>query len=523
MDNQEGSFRSLIGQKFRLLLNNLYNSFSGRDIEAYIVGGFIRDSLLGRDTADIDIVVSSDALEVASEVADILGGKYIPLDVENRIGRVVIKDREEPSTKNQLVLDFTTLKGDIEQDLACRDFTIDAMAVHLKDTYNGTIDDKSETITNSKTDDIIDPFGGRDDLQRGMIRVINGTAFSSDAVRLLRAVRLAAELEFSIDKETEALIREYSDLITGVAGERVREELLRLLAVHNAGEYIVCLDELGLLVYLFPELEAAKGVEQPREHFWDVYKHSLKTVSAVDYLLGQGTWEYADEKVLASVPWSSELAEHLKKEVSNGSTRKSMLRLAALLHDICKPRTKALDNGRVRFLRHGSEGAVVAAGILEKLRFSSKEIKLVATEIEYHLRPTQMSQEGLPTRRAIYRYFRDTGEAGFDILFLSLADHLATRGPNLDLVGWQEHTRLVDYVIGKYFEQKNVVQSPKTVDGYDIINIFGVSPGPGVGEVLEAVREAQAAGEVSTREEAMTFIKKFLASSRSPKGEQQKD
>ena len=147
--------------------------------------------------------------------------------------------------------------------------------------------------------------------------------------------------------------------------------------------------------------------------------------------------------------------------------------------------------------------------MLERLRFSSREIKLVETEVLYHLRPTQMSQTGLPTNRAIYRYFRDTAEAGIDILFLSLADHLATRGPGLILAGWQEHCRLVEYVIGKRFEQEKIVRSPKLVDGYDIINFFSVPPGRQVGELLEAVLEAQASGEVTTREEALSLIERL--------------
>ncbi|MFC1900695.1 CCA tRNA nucleotidyltransferase [Chloroflexota bacterium] len=501
MVGSEESYNDRIAPELWSLLNSLHQYFAGQGIEVYVVGGFIRDLLLGRDTADIDFCVSRDALKVASDVANEFGGKYIPLDEENQIGRVVVTSGKKPQVKN-LILDFNTIQGDIWLDLGRRDFTIDAMAISLENMSGGI------------TESIIDPCNGRGDLRAGEIRVISEDAFKEDAARLLRAVRLAAELEFTIDEKTKTLIRTNAELITGVAGERVRDELLRLLTVRNTGKYITCLDELGLLIPLFPELGDTRGVEQPPEHFWDVFMHSLRTVSAVDYILGSGDWEYADEEVIAAVPWRSELAEHFDKEVSSGSTRKSVLRIAALLHDICKPRTKALDNGRIRFLRHGNEGAVLAAGILERLRFSSKETKLVATEIEYHMRPTQMSQEGLPTNRAIYRYFRDTGEAGLDILFLSLADHLAARGPNLDLVNWKDHAGLVEYVIGKYFEQKNIVQPPKTVDGYDIINIFGVSPGPEVGEVLEAVREAQATGDVNTRDEAIDFIKEFLASSR---------
>ena len=500
------SFRSLIGPEVRSILDSLGGYLAGRDIESYLVGGFIRDTLLGRDTADIDIAVAADALDIASEVADAFGGKYVPLDELNRVGRV-ITGKSGHSEAVQLKLDFSTFQGTIEQDLARRDFTIDAMAVNL------------EILGESSADIIIDPFDGREDLQQEVIRAVSETSFSSDAVRLLRAVRLAAELGFSIDKQTGVAIQRDSHLVSGVAGERVRDELLRLLALPGAGKFVSLLDDLGLLTALIPELGEAKGVEQPREHFWNVFDHSIKTVQAVEFLLGQGDWEYAGEDVLASIPWSPELSGHFNREVSSGSTGKSLLKLAALLHDICKPQTKALDNGRIRFLGHSQEGAVTTADILERLRFSAKEKKLIETEVKYHMRPNQMSQEGLPTGRAVYRYFRDTGEAGIDILFLSLADHLATRGPNLDLSGWQEHTGLVDYVISQYLEQKNIVQPAKIVDGYDIMKRFGIKPGPEVGSLLEAVREAQASGEVNTREEALVYIGELLASSYSLKDE----
>ena len=121
-----------------------------------------------------------------------------------------------------------------------------------------------------------------------------------------------------------------------------------------------------------------------------------------------------------------------------------------------------------------------------------------------------MSNNGLPTRRAIYRYFRDTGEAGIDVLFLSLADHLATRGPNLDLAQWREHTQMVEYVLTERLKEESVVTPPKLVDGHDLLNIFDLSPGPKVGELLEAVREAQASGELASREEALAYIRRQL-------------
>jgi poly(A) polymerase len=474
------------------VLTGVDNFLTEHCIKSYLVGGFVRDVLLGRETADIDIAVAADALEIAPEVATALGGKYVLLDEVNRVGRVVVFGEG-----GRWELDFSTFKGSIEQDLERRDFTIDAMTVdfsQLREDFQ-----------------LIDPFGGYSDLRQGVLRVVSETAFQSDAVRLLRAVRLAAELGFSIDTQTQSIIRRDCQLLTNVAGERVREELLRLLALPQAGHFLAYLDELDLLTVMMPQLAQTKGVVQPKEHFWDVFDHSIKTVVATSFLLRQGTWEEVRDDVLAVTPWSEALVRHFELKVSRGSTRGSMLNLAALLHDIAKPQTKTIESdGRMRFLGHAKEGADVAVNILERLRFSGKEVDLVATMVRHHLRPTQMSSDGLPTRRAIYRYFRDTGEAGIDILFLSLADHLATRGASLELDEWREHAELVEYILSQRFQEESVVMPPKLIDGHTLISTFGLSPGPRIGELLEVVREAQAAGELTTREEALAFVRKQL-------------
>jgi poly(A) polymerase len=480
------------------LLATVNNLLAKQDIKSYLVGGFVRDVLLKRDTADIDVAVAADVVEIAPQIANALGGKFVLLDEVNRVGRVVVADEKAPSG-GRWQLDFSTLQDSIEQDLARRDFTIDAIAVDLGELARDDVP-------------LIDPFDGWADLQNGIIRAVSETAFQSDAVRLLRAARLAAELGFSLESKTEALIRRHSQLIADVAGERLREELLRLMVAPQSQRFLPYLDDLGLVTALFPEMAEAKGVEQPKEHFWDVFDHSLDTAIAVDFLLHEGSWEYANDEVLAMTPWSEVLAQHFAQQVSSGSTRRSLLKLAALLHDVAKPQTKAIgEDGRTHFLGHAKLGAALAVDILERLRFSGKEVKLVEVMIRYHLRPGQMGQGELPTHRAIYRYFRDSGEAGIDILFLSLADHLATRGPCLDLNGWQEHTHLVKYVLAQHFEQERLVTPAKLVDGHDLIRIFGLRPGPKVGQLLEAVREAQASGEVATKEEALAYIRDRLA------------
>jgi len=480
-----------------LLLSKVSKVLAEQGIRSYLVGGFVRDALLGRDTVDIDIAIAADALEVATRVATAFGGRYVRLDEVNRVGRVILAI--EGANKGQWKLDFTTLKGNIEQDLARRDFTIDAIAVDI-----GELEADYTAIQ------LIDPFDGWGDLQQGMIRAVTDTAFELDPARLLRAVRLAAELGFSIDNETESLIRRHCHLIASVAGERIREELLRLLAIPQS-KLLPYLDELGLLTAMIPELNQTKGVKQPKEHFWDVFDHSIETVVAVDFVLRRGGWKYANDEVLAVVPWSAVLAHHFELEVSSGSIRRALLKLAALLHDIAKPQAKTIDEGgRIRFLGHAKEGAAIAVNILERLRFSGKEVRLVEIMVRHHLRPGQMSHNELPSRRAIYRYFRDTGEAGIDILFLSLADHLATRGPQLNLAQWQEHAQMVEYVLSQRFQEGTLVAPPKLIDGHDLINIFGMSPGPKIGQLLEAVCEAQAAGELTTRQEALAYIRERL-------------
>jgi poly(A) polymerase len=471
------------------LLKEISRFLAGKKIPAFIVGGFVRDTLLGRTADDIDIAVAGDALEIASQAADAFNGKSFTLDDVNLIGRVILPE-------GKWRIDFNAFEGNILQDLARRDFSIDAMAVELTDKFD--------------IKDIIDPYHGQADLRRRVLRAFNHDIFQKDAARMLRAVRLAAELGFSIDNEMERLISRDSPLIAKVAGERVREELLRLLALPGAGPRLFYMDKLGLVAALFPELSPSKGVEQPIEHAWDVFDHSIQTVGAVEFILRESPWEYADEAVLSPVPWSERLSAHFDREINSGSTGRSLIKLAALFHDIAKPQTKAIEDGRTRFLGHQEAGEAITGSIMERLRFSNREIQLVTLLVKYHLRPTQMSHEGMPTDRAIYRYFRDTGEAGIDLLYLSLADHLAARAAALDINEWREHCRMTEYVLEKHFTSKNISAPRKILDGGDIMNIFNLEPGPKIGKLLEELKEAQAAGEVTTREQAVAYIKRLL-------------
>jgi poly(A) polymerase len=459
---------------------------------AYLVGGFVRDWLLGRRKADIDIAVCGDALSIAQEVAEAVDGRYVLLDEANKVARVVIADEQ------LWHLDFSSFSGDIQDDLARRDFTIDTMAVELQGFILGSAR-------------LIDPCSGESDLKERLVRAVNQRIFVEDGARLLRGVRLAAELGFKIEPETEGLIRRDCREVKAVPGERLREELVRILALPGSSEAVRYLDKLGLLTEIVPELKDMKGVGQPKEHYWDVFEHSVEAMAAAEFLLREGLWKYGKEDLLKVTPWSDEIRRHFDEEVSSGSSRRLLLKLGALLHDIAKPATKAVDEtGRTRFLGHTKKGAVLAAEILERLRFSGREIKLVENLVYHHLRPAQMSNEGLPTSRAVYRYFRDTEGAGIDVLFLALADYLATHGPKLDIGEWRQHNQLMGYILAEHLKQETEVLPLKLIDGHDLMDIFDLRPGRLIGELLTEIREAQAASEVVTREEAIALVRKKL-------------
>jgi poly(A) polymerase len=510
------------------ILAKISQSLATQKKQGYIVGGFIRDRLLKRRTNDIDIAVSGDAISIARKVAKGIGGKFVLLDAVNSVARVIVVENAQPaktatapdSHGKEWHFDFSSFAGDIKADLARRDFTINAMAVELNQFVAASMARSTSSRKPAKARaqkrpvlKLIDPFSGRHDLRDKIVRRVSEQIFEADAVRPLRAVRLAAELDFTIEPETESLIHGYCQTVTKVPGERTREELLRLLMLPRASCYVRYLDELGLLLALIPELAEGKGVEQPTVHFWDVFQHSLQTVAAVEFLLRESDWEYGNEDMLSTAPWAETIERHLCQEVSSGSNRKVLLKLGALLHDTAKPMTKSIDDtGRARFLGHAKQGAAMAVSILERLRFSNREVSLVESLVYHHLRPAQMANGELPSQRAIYRYFRDVGEAGIDILILALADYLASRGPLASMEEWRNHCRLMNYVLAEHDKQQAEILPVKLIDGDDIMDKFDLVPGPLVGRLLAIVSEAHASGEISTREEALALVQTELSS-----------
>lgn len=477
------------------VVGRLIEIFGARDVEAYIVGGAIRDALMGREAEDIDVAVNVDAYSVAVEIAEALNGNWARLHDEWQVARVAI-----PEADGLRFIDIATFDSDIERDLERRDFTINAMAVPI-----------SAALGDNARGELLDPFGGMRDLDDGVVRMVSPDALEDDPVRLMRGARMAVQFGFLLAPETASAIRERASLVSGVSQERVRDELMRLLGSSNARHGVSLLDDLGLLCGVVPELAQAKGVTQPKEHYWDVFDHLVEAVGWVDSMFDDAD---CDEYPLDIMPHFDGMRDYFDREVSDGFDRLTFLKLAALLHDVAKPATKTVEaSGRIRFLGHHTQGADVTREILSRLRFGKRGVEHIARMVHQHLRPRQMAQKGdMPTRRALYRYYRDVGDVALDTLYLNTADYLAARGPMLEREDWAEHCGLVRYILEEGRSEgdahgDSVKSLPKLVDGYDIIDRFALAPGPLIGELLEEVREAQASGDVRTREQALELVR----------------
>ena len=477
------------------LVGRVAGLLDSQGIDGYLVGGTVRDALLGRETEDVDIAIAGDVERTGRALADELGGRVVRLHEEWDIARVVI-----PSSEGPAYVDLNSAAQGIAGDLARRDFTVDAMAIPL-----------AGVVADSPWPGLLDPYDGLSDLRKGVVRPLGPGVFEDDPARLLRAVRITVQLKFRLSEDAIAGIRSDAHLVAQVAPERVKDEFLKTIACPGAPESIRMLDGLGLLCKVIPELEEAKEVTQPKEHFWDVFNHMVETTGKIEEVFAVSDGETG---IANLVPRYEGLDEHFGERVSDGHTRLTLLKVVALLHDVAKPATKTIEStGRVRFLKHHSVGAEVVETILKRLRFSGRGVSLARLMVQNHLRPTQMAQKGeMPSGKAIYRYYRDVGDAAIDVLYLNMADYLAARGPNLGEEEWRDHTDLIGYILREGLLQKTPETLPKLVDGNDIMDRFALAPGRLVGELLDLVHEAQADQETMTKEEAYELVRTNLES-----------
>ena len=482
------------------------------DVEIYLVGGAVRDAMLGRLSLDLDLVAPSDGIKLARRVANTLGADVFPLDDERDTGRVIVT---EPNGSREKI-DIATYRGDsLDEDLHNRDFTVNAMAVDLR------------------TMSLLDPLSGAADLRAKKLRACKDSSLSDDPIRVLRGIRLAAALEFQIEPSTRKMMKSAAPLLGQISSERVRDELFRILEGSQASASVRALEMLGVLHHILPELEATKGVAQPEPHVHDVWEHTLQVLSALDEILAALAPGYQAEQtgdlftgllVLRLGRYREQYAEHFSKLLNTDRSVRGLLFFTALYHDVAKPHCITKDeNGRIRFWGHDEKGAEMAAERARVLSLSNDEIERMTAIIKNHMRihfhTSRKDGEGKdPSRRAIYRFFKDSGEAGLDLILLALADLRATHGNNLKQETWTAALDVCRIFLENYWERpEEVVSPPKLIDGNEVMRELNLAPGPRVGDVLEAIREGQATGKVSTREQALEFGREWLEET-TPKG-----
>jgi poly(A) polymerase len=450
---------------------------------SWIVGGALRDELLGREVTDIDIAVEGDPEGAARELAAELRGPVFQLSEAFGAWRVVDRGRGH-------VYDFARLQGEtIEEDLAQRDFTVNAMARPLVGSAAAA---RAVATSAQPGGDLIDPLGGRADLDARTLRVLGPAAYENDPLRPLRLARFAAELGFDADPDTERLTAEAAPRVSEASGERVFAELRRLLVAPGVVEALALADRLGLVRAVLPEVADLHNVEQSHYHHLDVYGHTLEVLERLIELDSEA---------------SGELREALDEPLADELTRGQALRLGALLHDIGKPATHHVrEDGRVTFMGHDRLGQEMVRAICRRLRTSERLCRFLEAVTRHHLVLGFLVHERPLDRRAVYRYLERTSPVEVEVTLLSVADRLATRGKNAERA-IDAHLELAEELMPAALDWRRRGPPPVPVRGDELAEELGIDPGPELGRLLRDLAEAAYAGEASDREQAIDLAR----------------
>ncbi len=485
------------------------------DGAVYLVGGALRDALLGRPFSDLDLAAER-PLALARRLARAIGRKLVVLDENERVYRVILSGNGALKQ-----IDVAGFKGaTIIEDLKRRDFTVNALAWPIPGAPGRSI----------PKGQLLDPRGGLRDLKARRLRCESASLFREDPLRILRAFRLAGELAFSIEPATFSRLKSCRHLAAKPAGERIRSELVALLNASGAAKIARRMDEARVLTAVFKELEPQRHCAKSYYGPGGVLTHSLEVDSRLEFLLSHLREAFPRR-------WR-EIHEFLNAGAGQASSRRALLLLSALVHDIAKPKTAKMIGGRLRFFGHDRVGARMAKGLLERLRFSREESKRVAAIVLHHLRPGNLAASGQVTERASYRFFRDVGEPAIDLLLVCWADHASylpeaavaralkkggfgrflAEGPGEAperKTFW--HLAVVSELIERSCQPERA-RAPRLLDGNDVMKILGIAPGPEVGRWLEKLAEAQALGRIATRMDAAAFLAREKKKLERPRG-----
>ncbi|AKL93597.1 CCA-adding enzyme [Clostridium aceticum] len=456
------------------------------DTEIYLVGGTIRDILLDRKMKDLDFVALHHPKVIAKKISSQLEGTFIELDKEREIYRIVLEDKS--------TIDIAKAKGNtIEEDLCQRDFTINAMAYDLRQGWP------------IRKEEIIDPLKGRKDLDDKRILHTEERVFYEDPVRMLRAVAFMAQLKFQLDHKTQELIKSESARIVSVSGERIAEELFKILAEPMTYYYFDFMDkQLNLLEKIFPEIIEMKTIGECKYHVVDSWKHSINTMKTVE------SYIYANKFFEGHIGQAYE--EHTSERIAGGHKRLQLLKLGALFHDIGKPSARRIDHtGRVRFRGHEITGAELMKEYAGKMRLSGREKEILCKYIALHMWPLDLYKKNDVSGKTLYKLFNKMGRETLDILLIALGDIVATRkilDPKEEMGMFKVH---IEYIANNYLTRYKQIENISTIiNGTEVMEILNISEGSTVGEMLEEIRKAIYFGEIEpTKEASIQYIKDF--------------
>jgi poly(A) polymerase len=463
----------------RPLLHRLLGFAERRGVELYTVGGTLRDICLGRPVHDVDLTMVGDVMEFAKGFADHLGVAYVPMDAERGEVRVVDRQRD--------VLDFVRMRGEsLITDLQCRDFTINAMACPLA------------SLLAQPRPAFIDPHGGWHDLRARIIRIVSPTSFRDDPLRLLRAYRLAATLDLTIDPLTLAAMETLAPSLVDVAAERIHRELLKLFAAPQSGPHVATMARLGLLDILFPELAATRGIPYQWGNQMDGFEHAVRTYQAVEDLIRDPGSHLP--------PLAEAVVKYLRADV-----RQALVKWAALLHAIWEvPTHPGASQEHMAPLPSADERAQQWEQIGSRLKLSRKQIDAVKALLAHYGRTFELAiheAQGHLALRAVHRWCKEVGDSMLGVFVLAIGHALAggqrnTSEPSATTLG-QHAARVWDIYRRRILP---VTTAPRLVTGHDLRHLFHLSPGPRFKVLLDELEVAQVEGRIHTRAEALQWV-----------------
>lgn len=488
---------------------DLLKTIKKTQANVWLVGGAIRDYLLKRPIKDLDFAVQGsfdDCAKLAQELAKKFKIPCFPLDKQRGMWRLTFKKKAN--------LDFSPLKNEIRTDLLSRDFSINSMALSVRDIKSVKLKkDFSFQLKVKNRKAIIDFSKGLDDIKNKRIRAISSDNLKQDPLRTLRAFRFSCQLGFNIDKKTLKEIKRQSLRIKTCAAERIKEELMEILKCSNCAKTVQSMLKNGILFTIFPELEAQKNCAKIYYGEGGVLKHTLAVLKRMDIFFA------SPAKYIPSYKYFS-LSQDLI----------ALLKLAAILHDIAKPATAKKINGRLRFFGHEKKGAAMSYKILKNLKFSNEEIKFLCKIIGQHLRIGNIAHCEKVSQKAMFKIFSDMADFTAGLIILSWADHSSyiTEKKLLDSVnkmknkpfkipskglpktGFKKTLRfiqVVNLIAKNYASRKNDFKTKPLLDGNEIMKLLNLNPGPKVGEVLRRLKFIQFEGKVKTKKEAERYVK----------------